>query len=91
MLRMKRPLEMWSITADCFAAMIGWLMVMCEVEMTPAFGTVRRDAGRPGVGLEARTLRIGLAAPAHPARHRNERLELHLVGKLCERARYWAR
>ena len=35
MLRMKRPFEMWSIAADCLAEMIGWLMVMCEVETTP--------------------------------------------------------
>ena len=39
MLSMKRPSEMWSITADCLAAMIGWLMVMCEVETTPTLGT----------------------------------------------------
>jgi hypothetical protein len=35
MFSVKRPLEIWSTTADCFAATIGWLMVMCEVEITP--------------------------------------------------------
>jgi hypothetical protein len=35
---------MWSITADCLAATIGWLMVMCEVENTPG---VRVEAAMP--------------------------------------------
>ena len=40
------------------------------------------NAGRPGIGLKARTLRIGRAAKAAPARHRHQGLEIHLVGQL---------
>ena len=36
MLRIMRPLEMWSITAPCFAATMGWLIEQCEVATTPA-------------------------------------------------------
>ena len=43
------------------------------------------DAGGPGEGLEARPLRIGGAAKAAPARHRHQRLEVHLVGELRQR------
>ena len=45
----------------------------------------RGDAGGPGEGLETRPLRIGLAAEAAPARHRHQRLEIHVVGKLRQR------
>ena len=46
-----------------------------------------RHAGRPGIGLEARSLRIGGAAEAVPARDRHDRLELHLLGEPGERDR----
>src|SRR5262249_19570495 len=40
-----------------------------------------RNAGGPGVGLEASALRIGGAAEAVPARDRHQRLEIHLFGE----------
>ncbi len=45
------------------------------------------DAGGPGIGLEAGALRIGGAAEAVPARHRHQRLELHLLGEPRQRQR----
>ena len=34
-LRMKRPPEMWSMVAACFAAITGWTVGTCEVAKMP--------------------------------------------------------
>ena len=45
------------------------------------------NAGGPGVGFEARSLRIGGAAEAMPAGDRHQRFEFHLLGEPGERDR----
>src|SRR5262249_35081404 len=46
-----------------------------------------RNAGGPGVSLEASALRIGGAAEAVPARDRHQRLKIHLFGEPGETER----